>query len=137
MNDTILDSGILIRHLRNYSSYPELVKRLTAGGQVYISAMTRLEIVRGLRESERRGTFALLNSLDTIVMTSDIADYAGELIRIWRERGVTLSDADAIIAASASNRGLALVTTNAKHFPMPELSILQADEVGRLTAIAR
>ncbi|MBA4380432.1 MAG: hypothetical protein C0393_07135, partial [Anaerolinea sp.] len=69
MSDYILDSGILIRHLRDYSGYPDLLKHLTDEARVYISAMTRLEIVRGLREPERRGTFALLNSLDTIAMT--------------------------------------------------------------------
>ncbi|NCP15715.1 type II toxin-antitoxin system VapC family toxin [bacterium] len=133
MSDYILDSGILIRHLRDYSGYPELVKHFTDEARVYISAMTRLEIVRGLREPERRGTFALLNSLDTIAVTSGIADQAGELIRSWRERGATIGDADAIIAASALQNGLALVTTNARHFPMSELDIFQADEKGALT----
>jgi len=133
MSDYILDSGILIRHLRNYSGYPGLVKRLTDEARVHISAMTRLEIVRGLHEPERQGTFALLNSLETIAVTSGIADLAGELIRSWRERGATIGDVDAIIAASASSRGLALVTTNARHFPVKELTIYQADEEGHLT----
>jgi predicted nucleic acid-binding protein len=137
MSDYILDSGILIRHLRDYSGYPGLVKHLTDEARVYISAMTRPEIVRGLREPERRGTFALLNSLDTITVTSEIADLAGELIRSWRERGATIGDADAIIAASALHNALILVTTNARHFPMPELVVLQADEQGHLTQSVR
>lgn len=137
MPEYMLDSGILIRHLRNYSGYPELVKRLTEESIVHISAMTCLEVMRGLREPERPGTFILLNSLDTIPMNSRIADMAGELIRAWRERGVTLSDADAIIAASALQNDLTLVTTNSRHFPMPELPILQADEEGHLTSVTR
>ncbi len=137
MSDYILDSGILIRHLRNYSGYPELVKHLTDKARVNISAMTRLEIVRGLREPERRGTFALLNSLETIAVTGEIADQAGELIRSWRARGANLGDADAIIAASALQNNLALVTTNSRHFPMPELIVLQADEEGHLTQVAK
>ena len=44
MPDYILDTGILIRHLRDYQGYPELVDRLTGEGDVSISAMTRLEI---------------------------------------------------------------------------------------------
>ena len=57
---------------------------------------------------------------------------AGGLIRSWRERGVIIGDADAIIAASALKAGLGLVTTNAPHFPMPDLTVWQADETGNL-----
>ena len=100
---------------------------------VYISAMTRLKLVRGLRDRERGETFNLLNSLETIPMTVEIADLAGELIRSWRARGVILGDADAVIAASALQNSLTLVTTNARHFPTPELTVLQADGEGALT----
>jgi predicted nucleic acid-binding protein len=33
---------------------------------------------------------------------------------------------DAIIAATAMTHGLTLVTTNARHFPMPEVSVQPA-----------
>jgi predicted nucleic acid-binding protein len=133
MPDFILDTGVLIRHLRDYAGCPELVDRLTEEGEVFISAMTRLEIVRGMREQELDATFELLDSLETMDVTRWIADQAGELIRSWKSRGVTLGDADAIIAATALQHGLTLVTTNPRHFPMPELTILQADERGNVT----
>jgi predicted nucleic acid-binding protein len=133
MSDYLFDSGILIRHLRDQRGYQELTDRLTDEADVYISAMTRLEIVRGMQERERRETFNLLDSLETIPMTSEIADLAGGLIRSWRARGTILGDADAVIAASALHRNLALVTTNARHFPMPKLAVFQADEEGHLT----
>jgi len=133
MNDYLLDSGILIRHLRDQIGYPELTNRLMDEADVYISAMTRLEIVRGMLDRERGETFDLLDSLETIPMTAEIADLAGEIIRSWRARGAVLGDADAVIAASALHNNLALVTTNARHFPMPELVVLQADEEGALT----
>lgn len=132
MSDYLLDSGILIRHLRDRRGYPELVDRLTDEAEACISAITRLEIVRGMQERERRETFDLLDSLETIPMTSEIADLAGELIRSWRARGAILGDADAVITASALHKNLALVTTNAHHFPMKELTLYQADEEGHL-----
>ena len=133
MPDYLLDSGILIRHLRDQKGYPELTDRLTDEADVFISVMTRFEIVRGMRDRERESTFNLLESLDTIAMTSEIADAAGEIIRSGRTRGITFGEADSIIAATALQHRLALVTTNAKHFSIPELVVFQADEKGKLT----
>jgi predicted nucleic acid-binding protein len=133
MSDHLLDTNILIRYLRKTSGYRDLLKTIGSKGWTYISVVTRLEIVRGMQERERKETFDLLDSLETIPMTIVIADMAGELIRSWRSRGITLGDADAIIAASALHEELALVTTNAKHFPMPDLVVYQADEHGKLT----
>jgi predicted nucleic acid-binding protein len=133
MSDHLLDTNILIRYLRKTSGYRDLLKTIGSKGWTYISVVTRLEIVRGMQERERKETFDLLDSLETIPMTIEIADMAGELIRSWRSRGITLGDADAIIAASALHEELALVTTNAKHFPMPDLVVYQADEHGKLT----
>jgi predicted nucleic acid-binding protein len=132
MSDNLLDTNILIRYLRKTPGYLELLRTIGARGWTYISVMTRLEIVRGMQERERKETFDLLDSLEIIPMTTEIADSAGELIRSWRARGITLGDADAIIAASALQEGLPLVTTNAKHFPMPDLVVYQADELGRI-----
>jgi predicted nucleic acid-binding protein len=133
VSDHILDTNILIRYLRKMSGYKDLLHETNRKGWVYISAMTRLEIVRGMLEREREDTFELLDSLETIQITSEIVDLSGEMIRSWRGRGVILSDADTLIAASALQHGLTLITTNPKHFPMPEVTVLQADEKGNLT----
>jgi predicted nucleic acid-binding protein len=131
--DYLFDSGIPILHLRNQSGYSTLTDRLADEADVFVSTMTRFEVMRGMRDRERESTFELLNSFEALDVTSEIADQAGELIRTWRTRGVTLGDADAIIAATALQHGLTLVTTNPKHFPMSELVIFQADEQGKLS----
>jgi len=131
--DYLLDSGILIRHLRDQKGYPELTDRLTDEADVFISVMTRFEIVRGMRDRERESTFNLLESLDTLDMTSEIADVAGEIIRSGRTRGITFGETDSIIAATALYHRLALVTTNAKHFSISNLFVFEADEHGSIT----
>ncbi|MBU0511735.1 MAG: PIN domain-containing protein [Chloroflexi bacterium] len=133
MTDHLLDSGILIRHLRDQRDYVALVDRLSDEGDLFIASFTRLEIVRGMRKRERQDTFELMDSMFTLPMDHIIADQAGELIQSWRTRGITLGDADAVIAASAIAYELDLITTNARHFPMPELTVWQADEVGNLS----
>ena len=57
MPDYLFDSGILILHLRNQPGYPELTNRLLNESNTYISAMTHLEIVRGMRDREHAKTF--------------------------------------------------------------------------------
>jgi len=132
MADYLLDTGILIRHLRNMPGYHALLSRLADEGDLYIASFTRVEVIRGMRERERSATTQLLTSLQTHPLDSETADLAGKWIRAWRERGITLSGPDAVIAASARHCAAILVTTNPRHFPMPELTVLEADESGNL-----
>lgn len=130
MRDHLLDTGILIRHLRNQAGYRELVAHLADEGDLYIASFTRVEVVRGMRNHERDATFALMDALWTYPLDAQTADLAGEMIRTWRSKGITISGPDAVIAASALRCRAALVTTNPKHFPMVELTVLAADEEG-------
>jgi len=131
MADYLLDTGILIRHLRNRPGYRELMYRLAQEGRLYIASFTRLEIVRGMRDHEREATFALLDALRTHPLDAPTADLAGEMIRAWQRKSITLSGLDAVIAASAIRCGAVLVTTNPRHFPMRELTVMGVDEEGR------
>lgn len=133
MTDYLLDTNILIRCLRKSNGYRELLTTLAASDWLTISAMTRFEIIRGMRDHEREATFNLLNSLETLVVSADIADMAGEIVRTGRTKGFSHEDADAIIAATAIQQNLALVTTNAKHFSMHNLIVYEADKVGKIT----
>ncbi|MEP6895973.1 MAG: type II toxin-antitoxin system VapC family toxin [Chloroflexota bacterium] len=133
MSDYLLDTNILIRLFRKTTGFLDLLTLLAGDDVLYISVVTRLEVIRGMQEHERDATHHLLDSFETIAITLEVADKAGELIRIFRKQGVTLEDIDALIAATALQHGLALVTTNAKHFPMPDLVVFQANDKGKLT----
>jgi predicted nucleic acid-binding protein len=137
MPDYLLDSGILIRHLRNRPGYLALLQRLGQDGDLHIASFSRVEIVRGTRDHERASTFLLLDSLITDALDSETADRAGQLIRTWQAQGVVLSGPDALIAATALRTGATLVTTNARHFPMPDLIVIAADEDGHVTSYIR
>jgi predicted nucleic acid-binding protein len=137
MPDYVLDSGILVRHLRRRPGYLDLMNRLSEEGELYISAFTRVEILRGMRDHERERTFLLLNALITHPVDRETADRAGELLRIWQAKGLALSGPDAIIAATALQLQASLLTTNPRHFPMPDLIVLSVDEEGRVTRLAR
>ncbi len=46
MADYLLDTGILIRHLRNRPGYRELLHPLAQEGQLIIASLTRLEVIQ-------------------------------------------------------------------------------------------
>jgi predicted nucleic acid-binding protein len=123
--DYLLDSCILIRHLRRHRLTTALLSRLAVEGRVGIATISRLEIVEGMREHEREGTMQLLDSLLSYPLDAAIADLGGELIRCYRTQGITLDEPDAIIGATAICHDLILVTYNSKHYPMPELRLYQ------------
>jgi len=122
----LLDSGLLIRHLRGRPEAVRLLRNLGKQERLAIASVSRLEIHAGMQEQERYATQKLLARFVTYDMDADVAERAGDYIREYRSQGVTLAISDAIIAATAIQHGLTLVTFNPKDFPMPGLSLLQS-----------
>jgi predicted nucleic acid-binding protein len=117
----LLDSDVLIWLLRGR---PETLQRLEGlDGPFGVSVISRSEIWAGAREAEHRQIEDLFLSLTTYAIDGAVADLAGTFLRHYRARGKSLELADALIAATAVSYGLALVTYNASHFPMPELKL--------------
>jgi predicted nucleic acid-binding protein len=123
MADHLLDTNVLILHLRGRTPITAMLTRWGETSDLYISVVTRTEILAGMRPHEEVRTMALLDSLTNLVADETIADHAGRLIYQYARQGVQLSFPDALIAATALQHNLTLATTNAKHFPMPELSL--------------
>ena len=69
-------------------------------------------------------------SLETYDVARPIAERAGLLRRTWAARGRTLALADLLIASTALELGLGLVTDNAKDFPMKELRLHASPDAG-------
>lgn len=124
---SLLGTGILIWHLRNVQGYRELMEQLNQQGDLWVSAFTRVEIMRGMRNHEEQRTAALLDSLLTQVIDHATADRAGLLIRLYKSRGAILQAGDMLIGAGVLQLGAPLVTTIPRHFPMPELAVLGVD----------
>jgi predicted nucleic acid-binding protein len=117
----LLDTDVLIWHLRGRESTRRWIEALKAGGVPCCSALSVTEIVLGMRPKEEAATRAFLDALDVIPVDRRVAWRAGELIRAYAGRGVTLDFVDAAIAATCLTYGLILATYNVRHYPMPEL----------------
>jgi len=123
MTDYLLDTNILIFHFRNQPEAVEWLTQPETDRTLFISVVTRTEILAGMRPHEEQVTLNLLASLNNLPIDEPVADRAGRLIYHYARQGVQLSFPDAQIAATALHHNLTLVTTNTKHFPMPELNL--------------
>ncbi|MFQ6015943.1 MAG: type II toxin-antitoxin system VapC family toxin [Anaerolineae bacterium] len=122
----LLDSNVLILHLRESEEVVRLLTQWAQRSDLYISVATRTEIMAGMRPREQAVTMSLLDSLINLPVTVPIADRAGRWLYDYGRQGVQLSFADSLIAATAVEHELTLVTINLKHFPMLEQEQVQA-----------
>ncbi len=102
MNKVLLDTDVLIDHLRGYR---HLSEQDTA-----ISVISRTELFAG-GERQETSVEALLEGCEEVAVDTSIARRAG---RIKRQTGLKI--ADALIAATALERNLPLMTRNLRHF---------------------
>ena len=116
MTDLLLDTNTLISHLRKRASVSDFLLGWGQRDNLFISVVTRAEILAGMRPTEERVTMELLSALSNLPVTLAVADRAGRLIFTAARRGVQTSFPDALIAATALEHDLVVVTTNVRHF---------------------
>jgi predicted nucleic acid-binding protein len=122
----LLDSSVLIDALNNRGGRLQLLDQISRQDILLACcAVSVTELYMGMRPGEEKKTEAFLRSMEFYPVTWDAAKLAGDLFRKWRKKGHTLGLADVTITAVALAHGLTLVTDNRRHFPMPELPILQ------------
>ncbi|HKZ86817.1 MAG TPA: type II toxin-antitoxin system VapC family toxin [Anaerolineae bacterium] len=117
----LLDSGLVIRHLRGDPEAVQMLRELSRRARLGISVVTHLEVYAGMRPQQAYQTRKLLSRFVAHDVDREIAERAGEYVRRYRERGTSIPDA--IVAATATRHSLTLVTLNSRHFPMPEIRL--------------
>jgi predicted nucleic acid-binding protein len=114
----VLDSTVLIDYLRGRPAV-ERVRALKETGDVpATTAINAEEIVRGLGPTETEAATRLFAGLVVLPVNLAAAWRAGEWRRSFAERGISLWQADCLIAATAAVHGGSLATGNPKDFPM-------------------
>jgi predicted nucleic acid-binding protein len=120
----LLDTSVLIDVLRGVHGRAEELAHLVENGHLLAcSVITVAEVYAGMRPRERAATKTLLDSLETYDVTRQIAERAGLLRRTWAARGKTIALVDLLIASTALELGVVLVTDNIRDFPMKELQL--------------
>jgi predicted nucleic acid-binding protein len=112
----LLDTGVVLRHLRGQRRVVSLLRALSKEGRLSIATVTRLEVHAGMKPDERYATQKFLSRLADHNLDRAIADKAGDLIAASTKSGRLLGVPDAIIAATAIAANLTLVTLNPSDF---------------------
>lgn len=114
----LVDSDVLIAHLRGLDAAQDWLIGARNSGPLAISVVSIAELVGGMRSVERREVWRLLSSFRAEPATEIIARRAGEMMRRYRSSHKGIGLGDYLIAATADVKGLQLATLNVRHFPM-------------------
>ena len=120
----LADTDILIKALNHKRGHHELLNQLVRQGHRLACCTVILgELFAGIKPADLVKVEQFVSMLTWHAATPAIARRAGRLRFEYARQGMTLSLADTLIAATALEHGLTLITENRKHFPMPELSL--------------
>ena len=111
----LVDTDVLIWHLRGY---PQATRRLDELGALTLSAVSYLEVLEGMRnKAEPVAVKKMLTyrGATLLAVSEGITQRAIELMEaITLSHGLQMGDA--LIAATALDHGLPVLTANVKHF---------------------
>ena len=119
----LLDSTVLIDALRGRPAAARVAGLRRVGTEPWVCAISIEEIWRGLRDIEEPVARRLFNGLRLAPLGAAEGIRAGTWRREFADRGVTLHQADCLIAAAAIGVGAAIATANIDDFPMGEITV--------------
>lgn len=119
----LLDSTVLIDALRGRPAAGRIRQLRRNGVQPWVCAVSVEEVWRGLRPNEHAAADRLFHGLRLAPLGAEEGRRAGRWRRDYAGRGVTLHQADCLVAAAAVGIRAPLATANTDDFPMPELTV--------------
>jgi predicted nucleic acid-binding protein len=129
MTTYLADTNILINALNHKRGQRELLNYLVSQGhRLACCTVTLGELFSGIKPADIAKVEQFVSMLSWYAASRDIARHAGQLRFEYARKGITLSLPDMLIAATALEHGLTLITDNRKHFPIPELPLYPLPE---------
>jgi tRNA(fMet)-specific endonuclease VapC len=122
MDAALLDTDIFSEVLKQQNAHvvQQAAQYLHEHGQFTLSVFTRFEIIRGYKEKRADKQLAKFNTFcqhsKILPVTEAIFERAADLWVTARHSGQPHGDADILIAASALEYDLMLITGNSSHF---------------------
>ena len=121
MAEYIVDTDVCIDFLRGADYTKDLFQQLFEG-DLFISVLSVYELHKGAyTDKQRRVIRDFIGALEVIYLDEGIIEKGAEFYRKYRKKGITLSDIDCLIMATAKEKELLIVTRNVKHYPETNL----------------
>jgi len=120
----LLDTTVLIDALRARRDRRGVLAEMVESGHTLATGAINIgEVYAGVRPGEEPATEAFLSRLTCYPITASIARRAGLLKNAWAGKGRTFTLADTMVAATALEHDLPLMTDNRRDFPFPDLAL--------------
>ena len=124
MAQYLLDTTTIIDHLRGDKKVNSYLEEIGNRGDIVGCCCINItETYTGMKDKEKEKTDKFIESLYYFGVTKEIAKLAGKIKQKYVKKGKTIATTDVIIAATAIEYGLILITKNVKHYPFSELEI--------------
>jgi hypothetical protein len=128
MPGIVVDSSVLIDHLRGVERATEFLEHEWRRGAVHVPALAAWELWKGATNPRRKaGVHDLLSSIDVDPFGPAMAQLAGELHVRLRASGRMPPPYDLLIASHALLRGLPLATRDRDYSAVPGLQVVTVD----------
>jgi tRNA(fMet)-specific endonuclease VapC len=117
----LLDTDTVSLLLRNQPHVSKQAREYSATrGKLFISIITRFEIIRGLKVKDGSAQLARFERFcarnEVLPLTEAIVMRAADIYADLYRRGTLIGDADILIAATALVHDLVIITNNEAHF---------------------
>jgi len=120
----LVDTDVLIDFFKHREPATGLIAKLNEDAALALSTLTITELRSGWTSKEADFFLPRLYALCAVVpVTKEIAEQAGNWRQEYKRKGLSLGTPDTVIAATAYVNNYPLLTNNAKHYPMPELTL--------------
>jgi predicted nucleic acid-binding protein len=121
MQTVLIDTDVAIDFLRGEPYARDLLLPLWDLSRAYLSVLTIYELHAGMKEKERESTNDFIGACLIEPVTQEIAAKGGEWRASYREKGITLTAVDCLIASTALLQGHKIATRNVRHYPDKKL----------------
>lgn len=121
MQTVLIDTDVAIDFLRGEPYARDLLLPLWNLSRAYMSVLTIYELYAGMKEKEKESTDNFIGACLIEPVTQEIAAKGGEWRASYREKGITLTAVDCLIASTALLQGHKIATRNVRHYPDKKL----------------
>ncbi len=115
--ELLVDTSIVIDHLRKQNKSSTTLVKAAATHTLYISTIVEFELFAGALDTQKQNDLHVILERCTVVpFTSEIAQNAAKIYQQLRQQNQLIEMRDIFIGATAIVYNLPLLTINSKHF---------------------